>query len=512
MKNYPLGVQTFNEIRERNLLYIDKTKEIDSLLNGKYYFYARPRRFGKSLLLSTIKAIYEGRRELFEGLWIEDKWDWSKVHPVIHFGFNEIGHKTLGLSVAIDGELDKIADRYQITLKATDYALKFRELIRTISQKHGKVVLLIDEYDKPIIDYLGDEVEQAIENRDIMRSFYSVVKGSDPYIEFMIITGVSKFSKVSLFSELNNLTDITFHRRYLKLTGITQEELETYFKEPIATLAKERGCTDEALLSKIKDWYNGYSWNGKQFLYNPYSILAYFDYGEFKNYWFETGTPTFLLKLMKHQELIKINQLRVDDSVFSAYNIRQLEVIPILFQTGYLTVKHREDDNIYIIDYPNLEVRDSMMRSLIGSLSHSQKSFSRPMILQVRDACENKDLEHLIRLIKSIFKNIPNQIFQAEGEFYYHSLIYLVFFYLADFIESEVNTNDGRLDAVVKTKNYIYILEFKLNEDAQTALKQIKDKEYAEKYYGDSREKILVGINFNSKLKTVEDWDYEVFT
>ena len=175
MKNYPLGVQTFNEIRERNLLYIDKTKEIDSLLNGKYYFYARPRRFGKSLLLSTIKAIYEGQRELFKGLWIEDKWDWAKVHPVIHLGFNEIGHKTLGLSVAIDGELDKIADRYQITLKETDYALKFRELIRTISQKHGKVVLLIDEYDKPIIDYLGDEVEQAIENRDIMKSFYSVV-------------------------------------------------------------------------------------------------------------------------------------------------------------------------------------------------------------------------------------------------------------------------------------------------------------------------------------------------
>lgn len=511
MENYPLGVQTFNEIRKRNLLYIDKTKEIHSLLNGKYYFYARPRRFGKSLLLSTIKAIYEGQHELFEGLWIEDKWDWSKKHPVIHLIFSEIGHKVSDLVEAIDNELDTIANQYQITLTETNYARKFRELIRKMSQKHGKVVLLIDEYDKPIIDYLGDNTEQALENRDIMRSFYSVVKGSDPHIEFLMITGVSKFSKVSLFSELNNLTDISFHRRYLTLTGITQEELENNFEAAIKTLAEEKGWTSEKLLAQIKNWYNGYSWNGQQFLYNPYSILAFFDFGEFKNYWFETGTPDFLLRLMKGQNIIKVNQLHVDNSIFSAYNISQPGAIPILFQTGYLTVKERKEDDIYVLDYPNLEVRDSMMRFLIGELGHTQNSFSRPMILQVRDACENKDLEHLIRLIKSIFKNIPNQIFQAEGEFYYHSLIYLVFFYLGDFIESEVNTNDGRLDAVVKTKNYIYVLEFKLNENAQTALNQIKEKGYAEKYYGDSREKILIGINFNSKLKTVEDWTHEAF-
>ncbi len=511
MKNYPLGVQTFSKIREDNLFYIDKTKEIHSLLDGNYYFYARPRRFGKSLMLSTIKAIYEGRQELFEGLWIEDKWDWSKKHPVIHLGLSGIGHRVVGLPDAINKELDNIASQYDITFKETDYARKFKELIQKIAQNHGKVILLVDEYDKPIIDYLGDKIEQAEANRAILKSFYSVIKDSDPYIEFMMITGISKFSKVSIFSELNNLTDITFHRRYLTLTGITQEELEENFREPITILAKENGWTEETLLKKIKDWYNGYSWNGRQFLYNPYSILCYFDFGEFKNYWFETGTPTFLLHLMKNQSIIKVNQLHVDDTVFSAYDIRHLEVIPILFQTGYLTIKHRKDDYIYTLDYPNLEVRDSMMRSLIGELSHSQKSFGRPMILQVRDACENKDLEHLIRLIKSIFKNIPNQIFQAQSEFYYHSLIYLVFFYLGDFIESEVNTNDGRLDAVVKTKNYIYVLEFKLNENAQTALNQIKEKGYAEKYYGDSREKILIGINFNSKLKTVEDWIHEAF-
>ena len=421
-----------------------------------------------------------------------------------------MGHKEIGLKEAIKQTLNRLAQEQNIKLESQDYVAQFRELIQKIATKKGKVVLLIDEYDKPIIDYLGKELETAENNRSILKSFYSIIKDSDPYIELLMITGVSKFSKVSIFSELNNLTDITFHRRYTTLTGITQEELENNFAEEIEELADENEITSEELKVRIKKWYNGYSWNGKTFLYNPYSLLSYFDFGEFNNYWFETGTPTFLLKIMKNQSIIKINQLEVDNSIFSAYNIAKLEAIPILFQTGYLTVKARKDDNIYVIDYPNLEVRDAMMRSLIGELSYEQKSFGLPMILQVRQALEQKNLEKLIRLIKSIFKNIPYQIFNAEKEFYYHSLIYLVFFYLGDFIESEVNTNDGRLDAVVKTNDYIYVLEFKLNKDGETALQQIKDKGYAEKYYGDSREKILLGINFSSEQKTVDDWKCEV--
>ena len=208
--------------------------------------------------------------------------------------------------------------------------------------------------------------------------------------------------------------------------------------------------------------------------------------------------------------MIKINELEADSSIFSTYDIKELEVTPILFQTGYLTAKKRTDDTTYILDYPNLEVRDSMMRSLIGNLRHDQKAFSRPMVKKIQAALENKELEHLIRLIKSIFKNIPNQLFRIKGEFYYHSLVYLVFFYLGDFMDSEINTVDGRLDAVVKTTHYIYILEFKLDKDGQTALEQIKEKGYAEKYYGDDREKILIGINFNSEAKTVDGWKYEV--
>lgn len=511
MRDYPLGVQTFSEIIERNLLYIDKTEEIYKLLRGKYYFYARPRRFGKSLMLSTIKSIYEGRKELFKGLWIEDKWDWSKTNPVIQLSFSALNYQNKSLEKAISDELSFLASKRNISLNSEFAKDKFKELINVIAEKEGKVVLLIDEYDKPIIDYLGKNIETAEENRTTLKTFYSIIKDCDPYIEFMIITGVSKFSKVSIFSELNNLTDITFHKHYLTLTGITQNELDENFKEEIKELAAEKELEEQILKNKIRYWYNGYSWNGKKFLYNPYSLLSYFYFGEFNNFWFETGTPSFLLRIMKKQSIINVSNLKVDNTIFSAYDISKLEAIPILFQSGYLTIKERKNDNIYIIDYPNLEVRDSMMRSLIGELSYEQSSFSRPMVLQVKEVLENKELEKLIRLIKSIFKNIPYPIFKAEGEFYYHSLIYLVFYYLGDFIESEVNTNDGRLDAVIKTDKYIYILEFKLNKNGAIALNQIKDKGYAEKYYGDNREKILIGINFSSELKTVDDWKYDIF-
>ena len=511
MKAYPLGVQTFEKIINKGQLYIDKTKEIYKLIQfGGYYFYARPRRFGKSLMLSTIKSLYEGRKDLFQGLWIENKWDWSRKHIVIQLSFSSINYQNKSLENAISDELSSIASKKNINLTSRFAKDKFKELIISLAENEEKVVLLVDEYDKPIIDYLGKSIEIAEKNRNTLKTLYSVIKDCDPYIEFMMITGVSKFSKVSIFSELNNLTDITFHKYYLTLTGITQRELEENFKEEIKELAEEEELEEQKLKDKIKNWYNGYSWNGKKFLYNPYSLLSYFYFGEFNNYWFETGTPSFLLRIMKKQSIINISNLKVDNTIFSAYDISKLEAIPILFQSGYLTVKERKNDNIYIIDYPNLEVRDSMMRSLIGELSHEQNSFSRPMVLQVKEVLENKELEKLIRLIKSIFKNIPYPIFKAEGEFYYHSLIYLVFYYLGDFIESEINTNDGRLDAVIKTDKYIYILEFKLNKNGEIALNQIKDKGYGEKYYGDNREKILIGINFSSELKTVDDWKYEI--
>lgn len=510
MNNYPLGIQTYEKIAENGFRYIDKTKQIYQVIQSSgYFFYARPRRFGKSLMLSTIKAVFEGKKDLFKGLWIEDKWDFSQVHPVIHIGFSGMGHKVIGLEKALNQELDRIAIDYEIDFVSDNYAGKFKELIAKVANKKGKVILLIDEYDKPIIDYLGEKFETAEKNRAILKSFYSVIKDSDPYIRFMMITGISKFSKVSIFSELNNLTDITFHRRYRTLTGITQTELEHYFAREIKELAEENDITTDELKAKIRHWYNGYSWEGKTFLYNPYSLLSYFDFGEFRNFWFETGTPTFLLQLMQKQRLVNMENMEVGAVTFSSYSIKYVQLIPLLFQTGYLTIKEKLDDDLYRLDYPNYEVRVSLLQNIIGFLRHTEYSYSTPTVVHLKKALQTKNFEHIIRLIKSIFKNIPNQIFKAKGEFYYHSLIYLVFFYLGEYIESEVNTNDGRLDAVVKTNDYIYIIEFKLDETAQTALDQIKSKGYAEKYYADNRMKILMGINFSSEAKTVDDWQIE---
>lgn len=507
MKAYPLGLQTFEKIINKKMLYIDKTKSIFQLTEfGGYYFYARPQRFGKSLMLSTIKSLYQGEKELFQGLWIENNWDWTSKNPVIHIGFSGIGHKELGLEEAIGKELSLIAHDHDISFTETNYTRKFKELITQLGKRGKKVVLLIDEYDKPIIDYLGNNLELAEENRNRLKSFYSIIKDCDPYIEFMMITGVSKFSKVSIFSELNNLTDITFHRRYLGLTGITQQELEDNFDTEIQELAEENQLTKVQLKDKIRHWYNGYSWDGKLFLYNPYSLLSYFDFGDFKNFWFETGTPSFLLFLMENQKIVQLENIEAGSATFSSYDIEHLQLIPLLFQTGYLTIKKRQLNDLYVLNYPNLEVKDSLLQNIIGFLAHRDYSQSTPTVIHLREAFENKQTEHLIRLIKSIFKNIPNQLFKAKSEFYYHSLIYLVFFYLGEYIESEINTNDGRLDAVVKTSNHIYIIEFKLDENAQIALEQIKSKGYAEKYYADNREKVLLGINFNSDLKTIDDW------
>jgi len=510
MKAYPLGIQTFEDIINEDFLYIDKTKEIYQLTKGRYYFYARPRRFGKSLLLSTIKSLYEGRQDLFKGLWIADKWDWSKQYPVLHLSFSSMNYQGKSLDEAIGHRLSLIASKNDISLKGESAKDKFYELITTLAENKGKIVLLLDEYDKPIIDYLGKELDRAENNRRTLKTFYSVIKDCDPYIEFMLITGVSKFSKVSIFSELNNLKDITFHKRYSALTGITQQELEENFAAPIQALADETGTTTDELLEEIRRWYNGYSWDGRTFLYNPYSILSYFDFEEFKNFWFETGTPTFLLELMDDQKMVKIENIEVGEATFSSYDIKRLQLIPILFQTGYLTIKEKKTNGLYVLDYPNMEVRASLVQNIIGFFRHADYSYSTPTVIYLKEAFENNELEHLIKLIKSIFKNIPNQLFKSKGEFYYHSLIYLVFFYLGEYIESEVNTNDGRLDAVVKTPKYIYILEFKLDEDAQTALDQIKDKGYADKYYADDRQKILIGINFSSELKTVDDWKHEI--
>lgn len=502
----PIGIQTFSKIRNEDYLYIDKTELIYQLITtGDYFFLSRPRRFGKSLTLSIIKSIFTGERDLFTGLWIEKQWDWDKIHPVIHLSFSRADYQGSGLEESIKQILEFQATEHGIVLESNTIKNQFGELIYTLGQKKGKVVILIDEYDKPLIDYI-DQIDRAREHQKILKTFYSVIKDSDPYIQFFMITGVSKFSKVSLFSDLNNLTDITLHPNYVALTGYTPAEVEHYFGDAITALAERNGKNRAELLDQIRTWYNGYSWDATTRLYNPFSFMSYIDSGVFRNFWFETGTPTFLINLMKKNQLFKIDDLEVNELAFSSYDIEKLQILPILFQTGYLTIKSKEEFGLYRLGYPNQEVESSMLMYLIGELAHEEPALTTPTVVYLYRAFIANDLERVIQLIKSIFKNIPSQIFIREAEAYYHSLIYLVFFYLGQYTQSEVNTNNGRLDCVVESPTHIYILEFKLNESADTALQQIKDRGYHEKYSIDPRPKVLIGINFSSQQKTIDDW------
>lgn len=508
LKQFPIGIQTFSEIIRRGDLYVDKTQRICELPKiGKYFFIARPRRFGKSLTLSTIKEIYQGNRALFTGLWIENQWDWGKIHPVIHLSMSKLNYQRQGLEEALRQSMLELARDQGIVLSA-DLLMKnaFAALLQQVSAQSGKVVLLIDEYDKPLIDYL-DDLDLARTNQSILKTFYSVIKDSDPYIEFMLITGISKFSKVSIFSDLNNLYDLTLDYRFADLMGYTQAELEQYFAPYMPGFEQrwELSCPD--FLEKLRRHYNGYSWDGQTRVYNPFSVLCAFAGRDFRNFWFDTGTPTFLLKLLRRDWLYKLDNLRMGEQAFSSYDIGNLEAVPILFQTGYLTIKSRDRRGIYELGYPNAEVKESLLDFLIANLRSEQAAYTSPTVWELHDAFVANNLEAVIDIITSIFKRIPSQIFIKDAEAYYHSLIYLVFNYLGQFIEAEVNDSSGRMDTVVKTATHIYVIEFKLDKSAKAALQQIRDKGYADSYRADPRQTVLLGVNFSSKTRTVDDWE-----
>ena len=502
----PIGIQSFQKLREENFLYIDKTKSIFDLTKlSNYFFLSRPRRFGKSLTLSTIKELFQGNKELFDGLWIQDHWDWTKQHPVIHISFSSIGYKELGLEIAIEIQLDKIAKTNNLQLVEQGISQKFKELIEKLATKNN-VVILIDEYDKPIIDYL-DDLPQAKAHQKILKSFYSIIKDSDSYIRFLLITGVSKFSKVSIFSELNNLTDLTIHPKFSTLVGYTQTELEHYFEEGIEELVGELAPTKEALLARIKEWYNGYSWDGKNFVYNPFSMLSFFGAGQFRNFWFSTGTPTFLINLLKERKLYDIRETEVGEATFNSFDIENIDTHALLFQTGYLTIKSTEPlFNLFTLDYPNREVKDSMLQYLVAGFNHGSYAKTTPIVVKLRKAFLTNDVDKIISIINSLFKSIPSHIFIKDKEAYYHSVVFLVFQYLGQFIEAEINTSDGRIDAVVHTDSHIYVVEFKLDESADKAIQQIQTKAYLQKYSNQDKKLVGLGINFSSQTKNVSDW------
>jgi len=502
MKNLPIGIQEFSEIRANNCVYVDKTEFLYKLItSAKTYFLSRPRRFGKSLTVSTLKEIFRGNKQLFENTWIYDKWNWTETFPVIKISFSNIDHQTLGLREAISRELDSIGKDFNIELPESTIALKFKELIIKLSHIN-KVAILIDEYDKPITDYI-EQPEIAIENREILRNFYSILKDADLYLKFLFITGVSKFAKVSIFSELNHLNDLTFNNNYSTLTGYTINEIQENFDEYLIQISNERNTTKEQLLSQIVEWYNGYSWDGRKRVCNPFGILNFLNNNEFRDYWFASATPTYLLKMLKKYQYqpYELDNSVVSMSIFDKYDFPNIDLKSLLVETGYLTIKEKINDQELRIGYPNREVAQSFSVHLLANIVEKNTNVGENLLYEMRQALINNKLDVFEMYFNSLFSNITYHQFVPD-ERYFHSIFYLVLKMLGFYIESEVLTNTGRIDSVIKTGNYIYIIEYKKGA-SKTALQQIKEKKYHEKYLIENKPIFLIGIGFNLTKRTI---------
>lgn len=519
LRKLPIGESSFENMRTRDYLYVDKTEYIHRMVTeGAYYFLARPRRFGKSLLVSTLRCLFQGRRELFEGLWIAEhgEWEW-KEHPVIAIDFNEIANDTPDVLRSDLAEYLMNIGGSQIVPEGVSVVLMFRELVRGLHRKTGMpVVVLIDEYDKPIIEHLGkgkEELEIAIANRDVLRGFFGVLKGLNviPALRFVLLTGVSQFSKVSVFSELNNLNDISMHGAYADMLGYTQEELETYFDGYIRRLAGKLGRSETSVKADLADWYDGYRFSEEDVrVYNPFSILKAFDYERLKNYWFETGTPAFLVNLLEQEQynLPRIERLQVSRSIFTTFEVDDLSPEAVLFQTGYLTIEDA-DGRLYTLDYPNREVKISFTESLLFSWTKDVKRETSSHVLQLSRHLRDEDLEAFFETVTAIFASIPYDIAAQRDEAYFHTIFYLMITASGGAAQSSVLTCRGRIDLVVTFPDKIYIIEFKCDQSAETGLKQIWERGYVEKYRQRGKQVVLLGINFSTEKRNLEAWEVE---
>jgi len=511
MKKLSIGIQTFSEFKKNNLVYVDKTEIIHKLItDGKYYFLSRPRRFGKSLMLDTISDLFKGKKEAFENLWVYDKWDFTEKFHVVKISFTAMSYPELGLKKAIDLTMDDLGKDFGIKFIQPEYSGKFIELIKTLG-KERPVVILIDEYDKPIVDYLEREkLPQADENRKILKHFYSGIKDLDQYIRFFMITGVSKFSQVSIFSDLNHLKDITTSSDFATIVGYSEDEIKIFYKDYLKILCKELELSEEEALSEIKKWYNGYSWDGKTFLHNPFSVINLFSDRSFKNYWFETGTPTFLIDQIKEakENFADLNNQQVATNSFNKFDITDLDPAALMFQTGYLTIKeHDAKSGRYLLDYPNKEVSDSFMLFSLPPFTGRKQTESQRIVDNMIQNLETFQIERFIIDIRSLFSSIPGSDSQhiCKYEGYYHSIVYIALKIMGIYIDAEVESAYGITDAVVKTEKYIYLLEFKMGS-AESAIKQIEDKKYYEPYLADGREIILFGLGFSKDMRNVEEY------
>ena len=512
LQKLPLGLQDFREIIQGDYKYIDKTKYIHSIASrGKFYFLSRPRRFGKSLTVSTLQELYNGSKTLFKGLWIEDKWDWNKKKPVVRLSLKDINFEQRGLEDSLSERIHEVGQNHGIELKAFYARDKFRELILSLSTK-GKVVVLVDEYDAPIIEYLSKDIGKAYENRDLLKSFYSVLKDLDTSLELVFLTGVSKFSKIGIFSGLNNLVDLSMHPAYATMLGYTQEELENNFEEEIEVAKDVLKLSREDLLEKLRVWYNGYKFHQKaEKVYNPVSINNFFDRNEFYNFWFATGTPTFLVNILRKEGLFDLNLPAINPGGFESFELDRLKPEAILFQTGYLTIQKVNEDGLVQLTYPNKEVRDSMLEVLIEGFLNVDVERSANLVIRIRNAFRENNIDQVMHILQSVFANIPYVLNAKYSENFFHAAIHLLFSYLGVRIHSEVCTAEGRIDSMVETDTHVFILEFKVDKSPEVALAQIQQKKYYQGMWLLGKPVIGIGVQFSSKTRNITHWSVQAF-
>jgi hypothetical protein len=516
----PIGIQDFADIRERGFVYVDKTAKACELItgSGKAFFLSRPRRFGKSLFCSTLGAIFEGRRDLFSkiagrpALAIDSlDWEW-KLHPVLHLDLNAGDYSKGGaeLQMALRSELEAAAEKYGIALGGVDGhpVAMFKHLIRKVCEKTGeKAVVIIDEYDKPLTATL-DKRDVHIELRDALKAFYGVLKSNDAGLRFIFITGVSKFSHVSIFSDLNQLTDLTLDQRYAGICGLTQEEIETDFEPEIESVLKNTGRSREGYIEELRHFYNGYRFSKDPLtVYNPLGILKHFySGGEFSDYWYESATPSFLVGLLEQNKIhaTGMTGMQVGSSDFGKYNIDNMEAAPILCQAGYLTISdYDKETGLYTLDFPNREVSASLANSLLRH--YLGMTDNERLDTKFITAIAKGDLDVAMDTLRRIFAGIPYGI-AGEKECHFQAVVHVIFRMLGFNCLSEVQTADGRIDTLVITQNFVYCFEFKLNGSAEDALAQIDTRKYAHSWEGSGKKVFKVGVSFDYTTRNIEKW------
>ncbi len=516
IRKLPIGVQSFEILRKENFLYVDKTQFVYKLASeGRQYFLSRPRRFGKSLLLSTMRAYFEGKKELFSGLKISElEQDWIK-YPVFYFDFNGSKYgSSKDLASVLNIHLSKWEEIYGKNKNIPDeeLALRFRYLLESAHEKTGLgVVVLVDEYDKSLLE---SEDEALEESRKLFKGFFGNLKSCDEHLQFVFITGVTKFSKVSIFSDLNQLNDISLDRKFSTICGISQNEMEEVFAPEIQDLADEFSLSYEECLSELKRMYDGYKFHSNgEGVYNPFSLINAFFKKEFGTYWFSTGTPTFLLKKLKEADFdprkFSTNELSATQLTLQDYRSDNPNPVPLFYQTGYLTIKDYDSKyQEYQLGYPNDEVRYSFLDCLVPYFTKSTQDSSSLSVSQFCKDVQNGEIDSFMTRLKSLFACLPYSTTPDDTviEQNFQNIIYIVFILMGQFVGVEQHYSQGRADCVVQADNFIYLFEFKRDKSADEALQQIEEKNYAAPFASDRRKLFKVDVNFDSKEKNINEW------